>query len=513
MLKWRKSFHRKEQCDRNIDCLIETSIVCKRWGFFLRVFFTVWCWACFPSSLFQVFINCAGFIKIHADELSDAVTGEQYVEPLDASRVHPEAYEWARKMAVDALDMDESVDGANPSDALVEVLEKPSVLNDLDLRAFADELKGMEVGEKFTTLNDILRELHERFHETRPLFKSPSEEEVFEMIVGEPVTEYKRGRMLAPTVSHSPSFKTFPLPMFHRVFWTSKLFLTHCLKGNILGWWECAKVPGIFFFSNFSDQSGSRQNARLSWTNAPFQPCAFFFPNFSDQSGSRQNARLSWTNAPFQPCAFFFSNFSDQSGSRQNARLSWTNAPFQPCAFFFPNFKDRFSTRWEITLPLCSRHFIQHGSVNENEWSNELLPPPFMLCSIVLYCRPSDCRMVRRFSGHWHMPKVSDHSTFACEEKSTRKEDSDKNVSFSLFLGHWIPVWHQAEAGAAGCPEGHLLTGLAVPTLPCPGVQWAKFGLWPHWRIWTAARCARVLIFYYALVSKKLLDIKIGCAQ
>ena len=30
-----------------------------------------------------------------------------YIEILDSTRVHPETYEWARKMAVDALEYDE----------------------------------------------------------------------------------------------------------------------------------------------------------------------------------------------------------------------------------------------------------------------------------------------------------------------------------------------------------------------------------------------------------------------
>jgi transcriptional accessory protein Tex/SPT6 len=34
-----------------------------------------------------------------------------YIEVLDSTRVHPETYEWARKMAVDALEYDEVRDG------------------------------------------------------------------------------------------------------------------------------------------------------------------------------------------------------------------------------------------------------------------------------------------------------------------------------------------------------------------------------------------------------------------
>ena len=48
----------------------------------------------------KVFINCVGFVKIDTTALGDS---EQYIEVLDGSRIHNEAYEWARKMAVDAL--------------------------------------------------------------------------------------------------------------------------------------------------------------------------------------------------------------------------------------------------------------------------------------------------------------------------------------------------------------------------------------------------------------------------
>ena len=62
---------------------------------------------------------------------------DAYVEALDRSRVHPETYEWARKMAVDALDLDEDT---NPATALEEILLAPERLKDLDLDAFAREL-------------------------------------------------------------------------------------------------------------------------------------------------------------------------------------------------------------------------------------------------------------------------------------------------------------------------------------------------------------------------------------
>ena len=76
---------------------------------------------------------------------------DSYIEVLDGSRVHPETYEWARKMAVDALEYDESAEDANPAGALEEILENPERLKDLDLDAFAEELE-RQVGDSIESL-------------------------------------------------------------------------------------------------------------------------------------------------------------------------------------------------------------------------------------------------------------------------------------------------------------------------------------------------------------------------
>lgn len=77
---------------------------------------------------------------------------DTYVEVLDGSRVHPETYEWARKMAVDALDYDDTTDDGHPAGALDEILRSPERLKDLDLDAFAEELE-RQVSQIFT-VND-----------------------------------------------------------------------------------------------------------------------------------------------------------------------------------------------------------------------------------------------------------------------------------------------------------------------------------------------------------------------
>lgn len=88
----------------------------------------------------RVFINCAGFIKFDVDRIAKEIDEDEhaqdsqsnnddeanYTEILDSTRIHPETYEWARKMAVDALDFDEeNVENPSMTAAVKEILENP----------------------------------------------------------------------------------------------------------------------------------------------------------------------------------------------------------------------------------------------------------------------------------------------------------------------------------------------------------------------------------------------------
>lgn len=125
----------------------------------------------------KVFMNCAGFIKIDTIKVSEKT--DAYVEVLDGSRVHPETYEWARKMAVDALEVDDSAD---PTAALQEIMESPDRLRDLDLDAFADELSRQGFGEKKSTLYDISSELSARYKDLRQPFQEPTGELLYDLL-------------------------------------------------------------------------------------------------------------------------------------------------------------------------------------------------------------------------------------------------------------------------------------------------------------------------------------------
>ncbi|KAK2185910.1 hypothetical protein NP493_217g02051 [Ridgeia piscesae] len=147
----------------------------------------------------KVFFNCAGFIKIDTAALGDST--EAYIEVLDGSRVHPETYEWARKMAVDALEYDDTAEDANPAGALEEILESPERLKDLDLDAFAEELERQGYGNKHITLYDIRAELNYRYKDLRTPYRSPTTEERFNLLTKETPQTFYLGKLIMCRVS------------------------------------------------------------------------------------------------------------------------------------------------------------------------------------------------------------------------------------------------------------------------------------------------------------------------
>ncbi|XP_052215259.1 transcription elongation factor SPT6-like isoform X2 [Dreissena polymorpha] len=175
----------------------------------------------------KVFINCAGFIKIDTNSLGDST--EAYVEVLDGSRVHPEYYEWARKMAVDALEYDDTAEDANPAGALEEILESPERLKDLDLDAFAEELERQGYGDKHITLYDIRAELNHRYKDLRTPYRSPTNEERFNMITKETPDTFYIGKLMMVRV----------MGIAHRKPHGEQLDQADPVRNEDTGLWQC----------------------------------------------------------------------------------------------------------------------------------------------------------------------------------------------------------------------------------------------------------------------------------
>ncbi|KAJ7774503.1 transcription elongation factor SPT6 [Mycena maculata] len=140
-----------------------------------------------------LFINAAGFLRILPNE--DIKPGnlraddENAPDPLDDTRIHPEDYELARKMAMDALEYDdEDVVERHPSWVVSLIMEDPDnekKLSELNLDDFAVSLHEANGDSKRHTLNVIRDELSRPFFEQREPYPMLEGWDVLTMLSGE----------------------------------------------------------------------------------------------------------------------------------------------------------------------------------------------------------------------------------------------------------------------------------------------------------------------------------------
>ncbi|KAF8654136.1 hypothetical protein AX16_003667 [Volvariella volvacea WC 439] len=146
----------------------------------------------------KIFLNAASFLKItqaQATAEDYRVSKHQYEDedaspdPLDKSRIHPEDYELARKMATDALELDEEdIHDEHPSHVVSLLAKDPDnerKLAELNLDEFAISLYEANNDQKRHTLNVIREELLRPFMEQRKPFVLPTPWEVLTMLSGE----------------------------------------------------------------------------------------------------------------------------------------------------------------------------------------------------------------------------------------------------------------------------------------------------------------------------------------
>ena len=141
----------------------------------------------------KIFLNAAGFLRVIQDR--DTKPGkyrpddENAPDPLDDTRIHPEDYELARKMATDALELDEEdIHDEHPSQVVTLIMndnDKERKLLELNLDEFAISLFEANDDRKRHTLNIIREELIKPFAEKREKFKLPDDWSTLTMLSGE----------------------------------------------------------------------------------------------------------------------------------------------------------------------------------------------------------------------------------------------------------------------------------------------------------------------------------------
>lgn len=148
-----------------------------------------------------VWTNCASFLHIEYDASS---ANSDY---LDSTRVHPEDYELGRKMAADALELDEEDVNAeveeNGAGAVIRKLvkdEDQDKVNDLVLEEYAEQLENNHHQRKRATLETIRAELQAPYEELRRNLMMSTDSQVFTMFTGETEESLYEGLIVSVNV-------------------------------------------------------------------------------------------------------------------------------------------------------------------------------------------------------------------------------------------------------------------------------------------------------------------------
>ncbi|TBU50800.1 transcription elongation factor SPT6 [Dichomitus squalens] len=154
----------------------------------------------------KIFLNASAFLRIVQDSEPKPAKnrhGEEIdvPDPLDSTRVHPEDYELGRKMATDALELDEEdIHDEHPSHVVSVIMQdddNEKKLDELNLDDFAVNMYRTNQDKKRHTLNVIREELLRPYGEKRRGFVLPTNWEVVTMLTGETPRTLRTGLIVS----------------------------------------------------------------------------------------------------------------------------------------------------------------------------------------------------------------------------------------------------------------------------------------------------------------------------
>ncbi|ODQ79790.1 hypothetical protein BABINDRAFT_161484 [Babjeviella inositovora NRRL Y-12698] len=160
-----------------------------------------------------IYMNCASFIRIPYDERRLDRDKSNRIEVLDATRIHPEDYDLARKMAADALEFDEEevkhyeLKGGGVIYQLIK--DGPEKLDELYLEGYAEELETKYKQKKRATLHMIKDELQRHYEELRRSFQRLDAGAVFRMLTGETEATVRAGAVLPVNIRKISQYLIF----------------------------------------------------------------------------------------------------------------------------------------------------------------------------------------------------------------------------------------------------------------------------------------------------------------
>ncbi|CCK68424.1 chromatin-remodeling histone chaperone SPT6 KNAG_0A07710 [Huiozyma naganishii CBS 8797] len=147
-----------------------------------------------------IFMNAAGFLYISWNEKRQRYEDLEH-DQLDSTRIHPEDYHLATKVAADALEYDPDViaekeDQGTMSD-FIDYLrddnDKRAKLESLNLEQYAEQLEQKTGQRKLNNLSTIVLELLDGFEELRNDFHPLQGDEIFHTLTGETEKTFSKG--------------------------------------------------------------------------------------------------------------------------------------------------------------------------------------------------------------------------------------------------------------------------------------------------------------------------------
>ncbi|KAF3790785.1 Transcription elongation factor [Nymphaea thermarum] len=150
----------------------------------------------------NVFMNAAGFLRVRGS--GQAALGNHVLDLLDDTRIHPESYDLARKMAKDVYAEDVGQDindlDEDAQEMAIEQVRGSVNLKRLDIDAYSGSIELHLGTSKRETLYDIKMELLHGFTDWRAPYSEPTQDEEFYMISGETPETLAEGRLVQATV-------------------------------------------------------------------------------------------------------------------------------------------------------------------------------------------------------------------------------------------------------------------------------------------------------------------------
>jgi transcription elongation factor SPT6 len=152
----------------------------------------------------KCWLNCVSFLYVMYEAT------ENDTDFLDNTRIHPEDYDVARKIAADALEFDEEdikneIDQNGPAAVVKKLVndEAQDKVNDLLLDEYAGQLEAQFGQRKRATLELIRAELQNPFEELRRNFEYLSSLETFTMMTGETQDSLQEGMIIPVSVKRT----------------------------------------------------------------------------------------------------------------------------------------------------------------------------------------------------------------------------------------------------------------------------------------------------------------------